>query len=83
MGVKLGLTLRLERGLRVFEDGVFRRIFGPKRDKVIGDWRKHHTEDVNHLCLSVTILSVIKWRIIRWAGHVARMWEGRGMTGFW
>jgi hypothetical protein len=66
------LTLREVRRLRVFENRVLRRIFGPKRDEVTGDWRKLHNEELNDL-YSPNIVWVIKSRIMRWAGHVARM----------
>jgi len=58
---------------------VLRRIFGPKRDEVTGEWRKLHNEKLNDLYRSPNIVRVIKSRIMRWAGHVARMGEGRGM----
>jgi hypothetical protein len=63
----------------VFENKVLRRIFGPKRDEVTGEWRKLHNEDLNDLYSSPTILQMIKSRIMRWAGHVARMGERRGV----
>ena len=66
------LTLRDECRLRVFENWVLRRIFGPKRDKVTGEWRKLHNEELNDLYSSSTI-RVIKRRRMRWAGHVAHM----------
>jgi hypothetical protein len=69
----LSLTLRKEHRLRVSENKVFRRIFGPKRDEVTGGWRKLHG-----LYSSPSIVTVIKARRIRWAGHVARMGEVRG-----
>ena len=71
------LTLREERRLRVFENRVLRRIFGPKRDGVTGEWRKLHNEELNDLYSSPNIVRVIKSRRMRWAGHVARMEEGR------
>jgi hypothetical protein len=74
MGVRLGLTHRL----RVFENRVLRRIFGPKRDEVTWEWSILHNEERNDLYSSPNIIRVIKSRIIRWAGHVARMGEGRG-----
>jgi hypothetical protein len=52
---------------------VLRRIFGPKRDEVTGEWRKLHNEDLNDLYCSPSIVRVIKSRRMRWAGHVARM----------
>ena len=73
------LTLREVHRLRVFEIGVFRRIFGPKRDGVTGEWRKLHNEELNDLYCSPNIVRVIKSRRMRWAGHVARMEEGRGV----
>ena len=68
------LTLREEHRLRVFEN---RRIFGPKRDGMTGEWRKLHNEELNDLYCSPNIVRVIKSRRMRWAGHVARMEEGR------
>ena len=61
----------------MFENRVFRRIFGPKRDGVTGQWRKLHNEELNDLYFSPNIVQVIKSRRMRWAGHVARMEEGR------
>jgi hypothetical protein len=71
--------LEEESWLRVFENRVLRRIFGPKKDEVTGEWNKHHTEDRNDLYSSPTIVRVMKSIKIRWAGHVARMEEGRDM----
>jgi hypothetical protein len=68
-------TLREEQRLRVFENRVLSRIFGPKRDEVTGDWRKLHHEEVHTLYSSPGKISVIKSRRMRWAGHVARMGE--------
>jgi hypothetical protein len=62
----------------VFENRVVRRIFGPKRDEVTGEWRRLHNEELNDLYSSPNILRVIKSRRMRWAGHVARMGEERG-----
>jgi hypothetical protein len=70
--------LREERKLRVFESMVLRRIFGPRRDEVTGDWRRLHNEELNDLYSSPNIMRVIKSRRMRWAGHVARMVEERG-----
>ena len=56
------LTLREERRLQVFENGVLRRIFGPKRDEVTGEWRKLHIEELNDLYYSPNIVQVIKSR---------------------
>jgi len=73
------LTLREERKLRVFENTALRRIFGPWRDEVTEEWWKLHNEELNDLYSSTDILRVIKSRRIRWAGHVARMGEERGV----
>jgi hypothetical protein len=72
------LTLREEHRLRVFENRVVTRIFGPKRDDVTGEWRRLHNEELNDLYSSPNIIRLIKSRRMRWAGHVARMGEGRG-----
>jgi len=77
------LIFREERKLRVFENMVLRRIFGPRRDKVTGEWRRLHNEELNDLYCSPNIVRVIKWRRMRWAGHVARMGEERGCVGSW
>jgi hypothetical protein len=72
------LTLREEHRLRVFENRVLRRIFGPKRDEVTEGWRKPHYEELHGLYFSPSIIRVIKARKMRWEGHVARMGEVRG-----
>jgi hypothetical protein len=61
----------------VFENRVLRRIFGPKRDEVTGEWRKLHNEDIHILYSSPNIIKQIRSRRMRWAGHVARMGEVR------
>jgi hypothetical protein len=61
----------------VFENRVLRRIFGPKRDEVTGDWRRLHIEELNDLYSSPNIVRVIKLRRMRWTGHVARGGESR------
>jgi hypothetical protein len=71
------LTLREGYRLRVFENKVLRRIFGPKRDEVTGEWRKLHNEDLRDLYSSPSIIRIIKSRRMRRAGHVARMGEKR------
>jgi hypothetical protein len=68
-----------ERRLRIFEDRVLRRIFGPKRDEVTGDWRKLHNKELNDLYSWPNNVRVIKSRRMRWVGHVAHMGEGRGV----
>ena len=70
--------MREERRLRVFKNRVL-RIFGPKRDDVTGEWRKLHNEELNDLYSSPNIVRVIKSRRMKWAGHVARMGERRGV----
>ena len=60
---------------------VLRRIFGPRRDEVTREWRWLHNEELNDLYSSPNIVWVIKSRRMRWAGHVARMGEGRGCIG--
>jgi len=72
------LTLREERKLRVYENMVLRRIFGPRRDEVTGECRRLHKEELNDLYPSPNIVRVIKSRRMRWAGHVARMGVERG-----
>jgi hypothetical protein len=57
--------------MRVFENRVLRRLFGSKRDGVTGEWRELHKEELNDLYSSPNIVRVIKWRRMRWAGHVA------------
>jgi hypothetical protein len=71
-------TLREEQRLRVFENRVLRRIFGPKRDEATGEWRRLHNEELNDLYSSPHIIWVIKSRRMKWAGHVARMGEKKG-----
>jgi hypothetical protein len=70
--------LREEHRLRVFEKRVLRRILLPKREED-GSWRKLHTDELHSLYSSPNIVRVIKSRVLRWAGHMARMGEGRGV----
>jgi hypothetical protein len=72
------LTVREEHKLRVFENRVF-RIFGPKRDRVTGGWRKLHNEELHNLYSSPGIIRIIKSRRMRLSGHVARMGEKRNV----
>jgi hypothetical protein len=73
------LTLREEHRLRVFENRVLRRIFGPKRDEVTREWRKLHNEELHILYSFPNIIRQIKSRRMRWAGHVVRMGEERNV----
>jgi hypothetical protein len=77
------LTMKEEPRLRVFDNSVLRRIFGPKRDEVTGEWRKLHNEELNGLYSLPNIVRVIKSRRMTWAGHVARMGMVEACTGFW
>ena len=70
------LILKEECRLRVFKNRILGRIFGPKRHEN-GDWRKLHNEELHSLCRSPNLVRMIKSRRLRWAGHVARMEEGR------
>jgi hypothetical protein len=81
MGVKNGLLiLKAEHKLRVFENRVLRRIFGPKRNGVTGGWKKLHNEELHNLYSLPSIIIVIKSKMMmRWAGHVARMEENRNV----
>jgi len=75
------LTLRKEKKLRVFENMVLRRIFGPRRDEVTGEWRRLHNKELNDLYSSPNIAWVIKSRRMKWAGHLVHMGEERGCIG--
>jgi hypothetical protein len=72
------LTLREEHRLRVFENRVLRKIFTPNKEED-GSWRKLHNDELHSLYSLPNIVRVIKTRRMRWAGHVARMWEERGV----
>jgi hypothetical protein len=77
------LTSREEHRLTVFEDRVLRRIFGPKRDEVTGEWRQLHNEELRELYSLPSIIRIIKSRRMRWAAYAARMGR-RGMhIGYW
>ena len=67
----------------MFEKRVLGRIFGPKRDEEIGEWRKLHNEEFQVLYSSPNIVRLIKSRRMRWAGHVARRGRGEACTGLW
>jgi hypothetical protein len=82
MGVKLGLSLRYEYRLMVFENRILRRMFGPKRYKVTGEWRMLHSEELHNLYSSPNIIRQINSRRMRWTKHVARMGEKRKCTRF-
>jgi hypothetical protein len=69
------LIVREKHRLKVFENRMLRRIFGPKGDEIIGDWRKLRNEDLHNLYSSPNIISMIKSRRMRWRGHVARTGE--------
>jgi len=66
----------------VYENRVLRRIFGPRRDEVTGEWRRLHNDELNDLYSSPNIVRVIKSRRMRWTGHVARMCGDRGVYRF-
>jgi len=66
----------------VFENRALRRIFGPKRDGMTGEWRKLHNEELDGLYCSPNTVRVIKSRRMRWAGQVARMGRGEAYTEF-
>jgi hypothetical protein len=71
------LIINITHILRAFENRVLKRKFGPKRDEVMGDWRKLHNEELHNLYSSLNINRMIKSRTMRWAGHVARMGRTR------
>jgi hypothetical protein len=69
----------VEHRLRLFENRVLRRVFGPKKDEVMGEWRKLHNVELRDLYSSRSIIRIIKSRRMRWAGHVSRMGEKRNV----
>ena len=71
--------MREGRRLRVFENRVLRRVFGPKRDEITGEWRKLHNEELSDLYSLPNIVRVVKSRRMRWAEHLALMGERRGV----
>jgi hypothetical protein len=71
------LTLREKHRLRVFENRVLRRIFGPKRNEVMGEWRKLQSRELHNLCSLPDIIRQIKSRRMKWVEHTAGMGEGR------
>jgi hypothetical protein len=77
------LTLREEHRLRVFENWALRKIFGPKRDEVTGEWRKLHNKELHDLYSSPSIIRIIKSRRMRWAGHVVRTGRRGTLIDYW
>jgi len=77
------MTLQEEKKLKMSENMMLRRIFGSRRDEVMGEWRRLHNEELNNLYSSPNIVRVIKSRRMRRAGHVAHMSDERGCTGSW
>jgi hypothetical protein len=72
-----------EHGLRMFENWALKRIFGPKKDEVMGDWRKLHNEKLYNFYFSSNIIRMIKSRKMRWAGDIARMGRRGIHIGYW
>jgi hypothetical protein len=75
--------LREEHRRRVFENKALRKIFGPKRDEVTGEWKRLHNEEHYGLYSSPNAIRVIKSRIKRWTGHIARMGDTIGASWVW
>jgi uncharacterized membrane protein len=74
---------REEHRLRVFENRVLRRIFGPKRDEVTGEWRKLHNEELRDMYSLTSIIRIIKSRRMRWVGYVARIGRRGTRIDYW
>jgi hypothetical protein len=70
------LTVREDHRLRMVENRVLRRVFGPKRDEVTGEWRKLHNEELHDFYSSLSIIRITKSKRMRWAGHVAQVRGG-------
>jgi hypothetical protein len=79
----IGIYINLLRIPRVFENRLLRRIFGPKRDEVTGEWRKLHNEELHDLYSSSSIIRTIKSTRMRWAGNVARMGRRGTLIDYW
>jgi hypothetical protein len=77
------LDIKGEHRLRVFQNRVLRRIFGPKRKEVTYEWRKLHNEELHDLYSSPSIIRIIKSRRMRWVGHVVRMGRIATLTDYW
>jgi hypothetical protein len=77
------VTLREEKRLRVFENRILGRVFGPKRDEVMGGWRKLNNKELCDLYSSPSIIRMVKSRRMRWAGHVARWGIGSRIVYRW
>jgi hypothetical protein len=73
----------LEQRLRVFENKMLRRIFGPKRDEVTGGWRKLHNEELHYLYSSPSMIRIVQSRVMRWAGIVAELGKRKMRIGYW
>jgi hypothetical protein len=77
------LVIRVITDMRVFEDRVLRKIFGPKRDEVTGEWRRLNNEELYALYTSPNTIRVTKSSRMRWVGHVARTWDRKVASGVW
>jgi len=73
------IYIKFNRFIYIRRGDVLRRIFGPRRDEVMGEWNRLHNEELNDLYSSTNIVRVIKSKRMRWAGHVARMGKERGV----